>query len=233
MSRLASDPEHRVQFARRIAAGDASLRLYAILDAESCARRQLDPLAVARGWRQNGVRLMQYRDKQGSDADVVSVARQLGSIFQHDPDALLLLNDRAHLVAHLVAQFGWHGVHLGQGDLPVAQARALVGDGALIGISTHSADQALAANAFDVDYVAIGPVFATTTKVDAEPAVGVCGVQAARAVTRRPLVAIGGIGSARAGVVRAAGADMVAAISALLPVAGEVDPVAEFFRAMR
>ncbi len=199
-----------------MAAGDASLRLYAILDAESCARRGLDLLEVARVWRDAGVRLLQYRDKVSARIEVETRALALRSIFKDETDAILILND----YVELVSACGFDGAHVGQTDASVAYARSVLGDGSILGVSTHSADEAMLAAESDCDYVAIGPVFMTTTKPDAAPAVGLCGVQAARAVVRKPLVAIGGIGPQETREVREAGADSIAVISALLDAGG-------------
>ncbi len=202
----------RIGFARRIASGDASLRLYAILDAESCARHNLPLLDVAKAWRDAGVQLVQYRDKTAPRHALLQNAVALRKIFPKG-EAFLLLNDHPDLVPELE----FDGAHVGQGDLGVQRARAQLGRDRMLGISTHTADQALAASATDVDYVAIGPVFITATKPDAAPPVGICGVQAAKAVTRKPLVAIGGIARTQCRQVLLAGADAVVLISALLP----------------
>ncbi|MGI4756010.1 MAG: thiamine phosphate synthase [Janthinobacterium lividum] len=202
----------RIRFARRIAAGDASLHLYAILDVESCQRRGLDTLQVAQAWRDAGVRLLQLRDKQGSDDEVLRSAERIATVFRTE-DSFLLLNDRAHLVVRA----GWDGVHIGQGDGDVSAVRSQVGGDSIVGLSTHTPQQAESAGREDVDYVACGPVFATSTKLDAEPVIGLCGLQAVRAITAKPLVAIGGIGLGQAGDVRRSGADSIALISALLP----------------
>ena len=113
-----SDLPVRVRFARRMAAGDASLRLYAILDVESCQLRSFDPLDVVRSWRDAGVCLLQLRDKRGSDDDVLRLAEQIATTFRTD-DTFLLLNDRPQLVKRA----GWDGVHIGQGDGGVQAAR--------------------------------------------------------------------------------------------------------------
>lgn len=190
----------------------AMQHLYAILDAEMCARRGLELLAVAEAWCDAGVRLLQYRDKRGSDAQVLHNARELRAVFAGH-EAMLILNDRVHLFGSSEL----HGVHVGQGDMPVPVVRRLIGSDAMLGISTHSAQQICEATALDVDYLAIGPVYQTGTKIDAEPPVGLDGIRTARSLTARPLVAIGGIALPQASVVRAAGADSVALISALLP----------------
>jgi thiamine-phosphate pyrophosphorylase len=107
------------------------------------------------------------------------------------------------------------GVHLGQQDMAAGEARRMVGPDAIVGVSTHNVAQVEAADRLPVDYIAIGPVFSTSTKRDAEPLIGLEGVRAARALTRKPLVAIGGITLHNAASVREAGADSVAVISAL------------------
>lgn len=195
-----------------MAAGETELRLYAILDAETCAHRGVAPVDVAQAWRDAGVRLLQYRDKNGTDEDVLHAADAIAHAFR-TATSFLLLNDRVHLLH----QCGWDGAHIGQGDTSAAQAREQAGDGAILGLSTHNPEQAEAAGREDLDYIAIGPVFPTATKLNPEPVVGLCGLQAVRALVRRPLVAIGGIGLDQAPQVRAAGADAIALISALIP----------------
>jgi len=125
----------------------------------------------------------------------------------------LIVNDRVDVALAV----GAHGVHLGQDDMPPEAARGLLGSDALIGYSTHNIEQAVAATKLPNDYLAIGPIFATTTKSDTAPVLGLEGLRTVRrAVGAFPLVAIGGITSANAADVIAAGADSVALISALL-----------------
>jgi thiamine-phosphate pyrophosphorylase len=108
------------------------------------------------------------------------------------------------------------GVHLGQQDLSVGEARRILAPGQLIGLSTHNADQALAATSLGVDYIGLGPVFPTDTKPDAEPVLGLDSLQRICARVTLPVVAIGGITRARATAVARAGATAAAAISAVL-----------------
>jgi len=152
----------------------------------------------------------------------------------------LILNDRADLAALL----GW-GVHVGQGDLSVAEARRVLRGGeklerserggfavdaaAFLGVSTHDEAQLHVADGTLADYIAIGPVFATTTKSDAEAVVGLEGVRRARALTAKPLVAIGGIGLGNARAVVDAGANSVAVISGLMVEGRRVRDVARDF----
>jgi thiamine-phosphate pyrophosphorylase len=125
----------------------------------------------------------------------------------------LIINDRVDIA--LAA--GADGVHLGQDDLPPEAARKLLGPRAIIGYSTHNVDQAISATKLPIDYLAIGPIFSTTTKSDTAPVLGLEGLRAVRrAIGEFPLVAIGGITVGNARAVIAAGADSVAVISALL-----------------
>lgn len=125
--------------------------------------------------------------------------------------ALLIINDHADIAVAV----GADGVHLGQDDLPLADARKVVGERLLIGISTHTREQALAAEAGGAGYIGFGPVFPTATK-DAGPLRGIDGLREVRSAVRIPVLAIGGITAANAEAVVAAGADGVAVISAVL-----------------
>jgi thiamine-phosphate pyrophosphorylase len=192
-------------------------RLYPILDADALARAGVPLVTGARALYDAGLRWVQYRDKPGSDAAVAESMRELRAIFPAG-EAVLLLNDRLHLCG----QTGANGVHIGQQDMPPAEARRVLdmdgGPGRLLGISTHNVAQLRAALATGApDYVAIGPVYATGSKKNPDPVVGLEGVRAARALTRLPLVAIGGVTADNGREVIEAGADAVAVISALLP----------------
>lgn len=161
--------------------------------------------------RDAGVKFVQYRNKSGSPQNVIANAQRIQEIFD-GTGATLILNDRVDLA--LLA--GWSAVHVGQTDLPVADAKRLLGPSSIVGLSTHTPEQVTTANQTEADYIAIGPVFGTQTKLDAEPVVGLEGVRRARALTSKPLVAIGGITRENARSVRDAGADAVAVISGLL-----------------
>ena len=188
-------------------------RLYPILDADALARAGVPLAMAAYALRDAGVRWMQYRDKRASGAEVVERMRELRAIFPAG-EATLLLNDRVHLCQGV----GADGVHIGQEDLAAKRARKILGPERLLGVSTHSVKQLRAAlKTGAADYLAIGPVFATGSKDNPDPVVGLEGVKAARALTRLPLVAIGGITSENGREVIEAGADSVAVISGLLP----------------
>ena len=192
-------------------------RLYPILDADALARAGLSLAMAAHALRDAGVRWLQYRDKRASDAAMVERMRELRAIFPAG-EAMLLLNDRVHLCEAV----GADGVHIGQEDMAAKQARRILGTERLLGVSTHNVKQLRAAlKTGAADYLAIGPVFATGSKDNPDPMVGLEGVKAARALTRLPLVAIGGITSENGRAVIEAGADSVAVISGLLPEDGK------------
>lgn len=159
-----------------------------------------------------GATLVQLREKQMPAREfyeeagaAVEVGRQRG--------VTLIINDRVDVALAVKA----HGVHLGQDDMPPGAARKLLGDDAIIGYSTHNIEQATTALTLPIDYLAIGPIFATSTKSDTSPVLGLEGLRAVRkAIGAIPLVAIGGISAANAREVIEAGADSVALISALL-----------------
>ena len=184
-------------------------RLYAILDVANFP----DPdglMAAAEGLAAGGVRLLQYRNKSGNSRQMLEHARELK---RRLPDSvLLIMNDRADLC--LAAGFG--GVHLGQDDLSADGARRVIGLNLRLGVSTHNPEQVSEADRSSADYIAIGPVFRTSSKAHPDPVIGIEGVGQARARTPKPLVAIGGITRENCRSVVDAGADAVAVISDLL-----------------
>lgn len=184
-------------------------RVYAIVD--SGVRSSVAPVDLAETLLDAGVRLLQLRAKLLATRDFCDLARAIGAACRRR-SALFIVNDRADIARLVEAD----GVHLGQTDLPPRDARRILGDDAVIGFSTHNLAQITAARDDDaLDYLAFGPIFATASKADADPRQGIEGLRAARAVTARPLVAIGGIDGDSAADVLAAGADAVAMIGAL------------------
>ena len=158
-----------------------------------------------------GATLVQLREKQMPAREFYEQARAAVDVAGASR-VRLIVNDRVDVALAVNA----HGVHLGQDDMPPDAARKLLGDEAIIGYSTHNIEQATQALAMPVDYVAIGPIFATSTKTDTSPVLGLEGLRAVRkAVGSVPLVAIGGISAGNAREVIEAGADSVALISAL------------------
>jgi thiamine-phosphate pyrophosphorylase len=197
-------------------------RFYPILDAGLLLRAGLTIESFARELREAGVRFLQYRDKDAAEEVLLERAVILRRIFPSS-DSCLILNDRVPLVLSA----GYDGVHVGQDDLSPAEARALLGPEVIVGVSTHGESQLVKAADSPVDYVAIGPVFATSSKQVPDPVVGLEGVRAARALTDKPLVAIGGITRANCAAVIEAGADSVAVISDLIQSPGK--SIEEFF----
>ncbi len=201
-------------------------RLYPIIDAELLAVRNVSLAAFARELRIAGITLLQYRDKHGSPQEILCAAAILREAMAGSW-CRLIMNDRADLA--ILASFD--GVHVGQGDLSPADARRVVGPNAIVGVSTHSDEQVRIADESCADSIAIGPVFATGTKPDASPVVGLEGVRRARTLTAKPLVAIGGITLANARSVIDAGADSVAVISSLFSAGVSTEQVARDFLA--
>jgi thiamine-phosphate pyrophosphorylase len=154
--------------------------------------------------------LVQYRYKEGEPDAILRDASVMWEVFDGS-SCRLMMND----YAELVKPAGFGGVHVGQGDLSPEKARRIVGTKRWVGVSTHNYEQVRIADGTGADYIAVGPVFATGTKVDAEQVIGLEGVGRARPLTKKPIVAIGGITRENARSVIDAGADSVAVISAL------------------
>jgi thiamine-phosphate pyrophosphorylase len=153
-----------------------------------------------------GVRVVQYREKQGRARDLVAEARQLRELCRH---IRFLVNDRVDLALEV----GADGVHLGQEDLPYSEARRRLGPEKIIGVTVHNVAEALTAQAEGADYLGVSPIFATATKADAGAPTGVALLAEIRRRVSLPLIAIGGITLANATAVIEAGADAVCAIS--------------------
>jgi thiamine-phosphate pyrophosphorylase len=186
-------------------------RLYAIVD-QGCLPPSTPVVAFAEELFGAGVRLLQYRNKFGSARKMLSDARELKRIALKTDGIRLIMNDRADLAIAA----GFDGVHLGQDDLSVEGARVLCKPPMMVGISTHNLAQLEAADTTSADYIAMGPIFQTTSKANPDPVVGLDGLRAARKATNKPLVAIGGITRLNCREVIDAGADSVAVISDLL-----------------
>ena len=198
--------------------------LYPIIDA-AFFKTTAELVAFAEDLEKGGCTLMQYRNKCGNSRVMLDQARKLK---QHRGESVrLIMNDRADLC--LAADLD--GVHIGQDDLAPESVRKLIGSKRWLGVSTHNPEQLAEADRSSADYLAIGPVFLTSSKAKPDPVVGLEGVRRARQLTRKPLIAIGGITRANAASAIEAGADSVAVISDLLR-----DPrksAEEFFRVLR
>jgi thiamine-phosphate pyrophosphorylase len=184
---------------------------YPILDTEALAARGIAATAMAEALLEAGARILQYRHKPNFDRETFRTA-QLISDLCVQAGARFVINDRADIAAILDAD-----LHLGQEDLPPLEARKIVGSERALGFSTHNEMQLQAANREPIDYLAIGPIFGTNSKLRAGPAVGLDGLARLRKLTMHPLVAIGGITRATAPGVWNAGADAVAVIADLIP----------------
>jgi thiamine-phosphate pyrophosphorylase len=198
------------QNARRKNTGGSPLSgLYVILDPSANPDRTL--LDVLTASAKAGAKLFQYRNKTASMKAAYEEALPLRNA-AHELGVLFIVNDRCDLALAVDAD----GVHLGQGDLPLHLARKVMGPEKLIGISTHSQEQVVAATAGEPSYLGFGPIFTPGSKTDHDPVVGMAGLKAIRQLTRLPIFAIGGITLNNAGEVIRSGADGVAAISAVM-----------------
>ena len=200
--------------------------LYLILDPAVAGSRSLPDLVKTA--LTTGVRIFQLRMKTPHTGEFYDLAAQLCALVRAG-GGTFLVNDRAD-VAQAV---GADGVHLGQEDLPLADARAILGPDKLLGISTHTMNQALEADAGGADYIGFGPIFPTTTKAHPAPVVGIAGLREVRAKVRLPIVGIGGITSKNVKEVVAAGADCCAVISAVLSAPDPQAALTELIKAIR
>ena len=184
--------------------------LYVIIDPQVTAGR--DPATIAGAALQGGARVLQLRDKLRDKGETLPLARALKEMCT-EHGAMLIINDHADLAAIVEA----HGLHVGQGDLPVAEARKVLGPGQVVGRSNHSRQELVDSLAQGADHVAFGAIYATSTKVSADTSrpVGPEGLQAARKMTDLPLVAIGGINEDNIEAVVKAGADAVCVTAAV------------------
>jgi thiamine-phosphate pyrophosphorylase len=200
-------------------------RLYVILDAGLMTGSIED---TAQKLVEAGVLALQYRNKRGCARDVLANASKLAGMVRPKGVAFFL-NDRPD-IAYLA---GASGVHVGQEDLDVRLARVVIGAESCIGVSTHNEAQFRAALETSADYIAVGPVFGTTTKENPDPVVGIEFIRRVRALTHKPIVAIGGITLERAGEVLEAGADSVAVIGDILRSADPPQRAQQFIRRLQ
>jgi thiamine-phosphate pyrophosphorylase len=182
--------------------------IYLVTDRASLSGKSLDEviLHAVKG----GATMVQLREKDVSTRFFIEEAQRLKKILA--PFAVpLIINDRIDVALAV----GADGVHIGQEDMPYPLARKLLGPGAIIGLSVETPDQVEAAEAFDLAYLGVSAIFATPTKTDTRNHWGLDGLRKVRAMTRHPLVAIGGINAANAAEVMQAGADSLAVVSAI------------------
>jgi len=200
--------------------------LYLILDPAIAGARPLTDIVQLA--LDAGVRLFQLRMKTPETGRLFAMAAALCPLVRKG-GGTFIVNDRVDVAEAA----GADGVHLGQGDLPLADARKIMGPGKLIGIATHTLAQALEAEAGGADYIGFGPIFPTTTKENPDPVVGVTGLREVRAKVRIPIVAIGGINTRNVSAVVAAGTDCCAVVSAVLSASEPGKAVAELVKAIK
>ena len=214
--------------------------LYAIIDADllkthlpEMPEGLMHSLSFAEMMAKSGVELLQYRNKTATSRQLFDVSRAMSEALSRFPvrssaDNLqgprFIVNDRADIA--LLTGAG--GVHVGQHDLSVEDARAIVGADRWVGVSTHTIEQLEAADRTSADYIAFGPVFPTATKENPDPVVGLKLLAEARTRTRKPLVAIGGITLERAAETYRAGADSLAVARDLLAAANPAERARAF-----
>jgi thiamine-phosphate pyrophosphorylase len=186
-------------------------RVYPILDTESLDRRAIAMETAAAAFLDAGAGILQIRHKRHWSRAFFESARTVARLCR-EAGATLVVNDRADFALLLDA-----GLHVGQDDLPPRDARHLMGPDAPIGFSSHNPSQLCAAGGEPVDYVALGPIFPTASKLNPDPVTGVEEIRRCRSLIEKPLVAIGGITQQNALDVLRAGADSVAVIAGLLP----------------
>ncbi len=192
------------------------LSLYLIVGPEAVGGRDL--FSVVSAAVRGGASLVQLRDKTASDAAMTAQARALKALL-NPLGVPLIVNDRLDVALAAEAE----GLHLGQEDMAPAEARAALGPGRILGVSAGDAEEAKIADPALVDYVGVGPVYATGSKADAGAAIGLDGLAAMRALLALPMVAIGGIDETNAAAVMARGVEGVAVVSAIC---GAKDPEA-------
>lgn len=183
--------------------------LYAIID--NSLTTSVSNIEIARKLLTGGARILQLRGKGLSSGELLKEAREISTLTKK-AGALFIVNDRADIALLSNAD----GVHLGQDDMPIAEARKILGREKLIGISTHNIEQALKAEQEGADYIGFGPIFETKTKEDAEEAKGLQALREIKINVKIPVAAIGGINLENLKEVMDTGADGAAVISAIV-----------------
>jgi len=189
---------------------------YPILDTGAVLARDLEPVRVAQDILDGGARILQFRHKGFLSRQAFGWLEEIAG-FTRQAGATLVVNDRADL-----AKLFGAALHLGQDDLPPTAARTITGSQTIVGFSTHTEAQLRAAAVEPVDYIALGPIFGTSTKENPDAIVGIEELRRLRPLTKRPVVAIGGITRTTALRVREAGADSLAIVADLFPEGGDI-----------
>lgn len=198
--------------------------LYAIID--NSIHPSFSNAEIAKRVLAEGARILQLRGKGLLSKELLEQARELRELTRK-ADAIFIVNDRADISLLSEAD----GVHLGQDDLPISEARKILGKEKLIGISTHSLEQALKAEQEGADYIGFGPIFGTKTKADAEEAKGLQALLEVKQRVSIPVIAIGGINLKNMGEVIDAGSDGAAVISAIIKAEDMGDATRRFVEA--
>ena len=187
---------------------EKQLRLYLVTDRPLCLGRELEWIVseAVKG----GVTMVQLREKDANTREFVALGLRLKELLA-PLGVPLIINDRIDVALAVDAD----GIHIGQSDMPYEIARRLLGPGKIIGLSVENIDEVIRANALDVDYIAVSPVYGTPTKTDTAEPFGLEGLRRAVELTRHPVVAIGGMNERTAADVFAAGADGIAVVSAI------------------
>jgi thiamine-phosphate pyrophosphorylase len=186
-------------------------RFYPILDTSTLRRHNLQAVPAAEALLEAGVRILQLRHKDHFDRATYEQTEQVAALCRK-AGATFVINDRVDIAMLLDA-----AVHVGQDDIPPREARRIAGAKRLIGFSTHNETQLLAAATEPIDYVALGPIFGTASKLNPDPEVGLEELRRLKPLARTALVAIGGITRRSAPEVWAAGADSIAVVGDLYP----------------
>ena len=202
------------------------LSLYLVTDRHLCRDRNL--IDIIRQTVSKGVSLVQLREKHCSTREFVSLGREVRDLLKKY-NIPLFINDRFDVALAIEA----HGVHLGQDDMRVEDARRIVGKQMYLGLTIDSEEQVREAEALDVDYLGVGPIFPTQTKADNCPPWGLEGLKKIRSISRHPLVAIGGINSENASGAIQAGASGVAVVSAICAAQSPGESAASLLQAVR
>lgn len=182
--------------------------VYLVAGRDACLGRPLEDIVLQAV--KGGVSIVQLREKEASTSDFVETAQRMKTLLAPF-DVPLIINDRVDVALAV----GADGVHVGQEDMPYPLARKLLGPEAIIGLSVDSREQVEEAEAYDVDYLGVGAIFATPTKPDAKGRWGISGLAQVRRKSRHRLVAIGGLDASNAADVVRAGADCIAVVSAI------------------
>lgn len=202
------------------------LSVYLVTDRPLCLGRDLEHVVAAAV--EGGATMVQLREKTATTREFVELARRLHGLLQ-PLGVPLLINDRADVA--LAAEVD--GLHIGQRDMEYADARRIMGHNALIGLTIDSEEQLQAANALDVDYLGVGPVFPTSTKPGHSPVWGLEGIARARQLSRHKMVAIGGITAEHAASIVQCGADGIAVVSAICSAQDPAQAARELARAVQ